>query len=151
MKSISFYSNSNDVLRYRRDAFLFILLLIIFLNFIFLFLEVIGFYLFLLINIFLIVMFYDTYFRHPINWKLHFYLNESMIRAGFFSYKWSYFKCFEVIHEKEKCIILLKGFLFDYAFPIVVPVKKSICKKVLELVKSKLPEEKSTLIKRKEE
>ncbi|MEM2121893.1 MAG: hypothetical protein QXU20_04520 [Candidatus Woesearchaeota archaeon] len=142
MRSVSFYSNSDDVLKYRRSAFLFILLLIIFTNFIFLFLEILSFYLFLLINIFLIIMFYDTYFRHPISWKLHFYIDDNLIKAGFFSYKWKYFKCYEVIREREKCIILLKGFLFDYVFPIVVPVRKNLCKKVLSIISSKLPEEK---------
>lgn len=143
MKSISFHANSEDVLKYRRNAFLFILLLIIFMNFIFLFLGFISFYLFLLINFFLAIMFYDTYYRHPISWKLDFYVNDKIIRTGFFSYKWHYFRSFEVVHEKDKCIILLKGFLFDYIFPIVIPVKKSICKKVLEIVKSKIREENS--------
>ncbi len=135
---VEFYSSSRDILRFREPAFVFVLLLLLFLLLFYLLMGIISIYLFVLLVVLLLIMFYDTYFNHSVEWPVRMIIDESGLKTGFFSYKWSYFRSFSVVKERNKFYFLLRGFLFDNVFPIVIPVSKKYYKKVFKLIRKHL-------------
>ena len=137
-RRIEFVVLSKELLRFRKDAFLFILVVLMFFFYI---VYWIGFLnlLWLYIILFSLIFFFSVFYFFPRhNYKLRVCFDKYGFTAGIVRYPWKHFTSFFVLKEGNVHYLFLKGFLFDSLFPIVVPVHKKDYNKVFKFVRKHL-------------
>ncbi len=129
---------AKDILKFRRDAFIFILIMILFLYYVMMNLLLLSPVSFILLSLATIGIFIELYFLPKHKAKSFFKISDKEIVGGLIHYRWSYFTSFYVLKGEKEDYYFLKGHLFDAVFPLVIPVPKSKSKRVFNLLKKKL-------------
>ncbi len=138
ISKIEFYALSKDILRFRRDAFIFVLIMILFLFYVTFSLEIISFVTFSVLSLLMIFLFFISYFTPKHKLKVKFALSDRGIKAGIIYYKWRYFNSFFVMKSNKKYYFFLKGALFDSLFPVVIPINQREYITVFHLIRRHL-------------
>ncbi len=129
---------AKDILKFRKDAFLFILVLILFLYYVMMNLLLISPLVFTILSLATIFFFAYAYIFPQHNLKSRFVITKKGITCGIIPYRWSYFTRFYVLKSKDMDYFFLKGHLFDSVFPIVMPVEKDKSKIVFNRLREHL-------------
>lgn len=129
---------AKDILKFRKDAFLFILILILFLYYVMMDLLLISPLVFAVLSLVTILFFAYAYLFPQHNLKSRFVITKKGITCGIIPYRWSYFTRFYVLKSKDKDYFFLKGHLFDSVFPVVMPVEKDKSKLVFNRLREHL-------------
>ena len=129
---------AREILEFRRDAFIFVLLLILFLYYVMMNLFMLTVNGFVWLSLITISLFLYVYIIPQHNFKSRFVFSNKKIIAGKLHYPWGYFTSFYVLKGDKKDYYFLRGHFFDSVFPLVVPVEKDKSKKMFNLLRSKL-------------
>ncbi len=129
---------AKDILKFRKDAFLFVLVLILFLYYVMMNLLLISPLIFTVLSLVTILFFAYAYIFPQHNLKSRFVITKKGITCGIIPYRWSYFTRFYVLKSKDKDYFFLKGHLFDSVFPIVMPVEKDKSRIVFNMLREHL-------------